>query len=244
MERQIQDKLREWASTYNAPQYFTEDPIAFPRRYADLMKKGQACLQDVEIAALMAGHLAWGRRSMIVRDTERLMTQMNHKPYEYVMEGVWRDEPTSLHRTIKWCDIARIMSRLRDIYRHCDSIEQMSITEIRCDIFGAKPDKKAANKKINMIRRWMVRDDGIVDLGLWKNSSKKNLLIPLDVHVHRSAMELGLTSRNSTDINTVMEITAAMEEVFPGDPCLGDFALFGHGVSRSGEREETIKHKL
>lgn len=39
---------------------------------------------------------------------------------------------------------------------------------IRTAIFGSKPDPNAANKKIHMFRRWMVRNDGIVDLGVWK----------------------------------------------------------------------------
>lgn len=231
MDKAIRDKLKAWAGQYNSPEYFVEDPISFPSHFHKLMKEGKARLQDVEIAALMSGHLAWGRRAMIVRDSNRLFEQMQWQPYNYVMNGVWKDDSSSLHRTIKWSEIAAIMARLKDIYTHADSIEQMSIAEIRCDIFGAKPDRNAANKKINMIRRWMVRDDGIVDLGLWKNSSKKDLLIPLDVHVHQSALDLGLTSRKSTDLRTVEEITDAFREIFPDDPCLGDFALFGHGIA-------------
>ena len=81
------------------------------------------------------------------------------------------------------------------------------------------------------MRRWMVRDDGKVDLGLWKNSDKKKLIIPLDIHVYTQAAELGLTGRKPKDITTAMEITDALREVFPEDPLLGDFALFGYGVS-------------
>ena len=29
-----------------------------------------------------------------------------------------------------------------------------------------------------------------------------------------------------------MEITDAFREIFPDDPCKGDFALFGYGVTR------------
>ena len=92
-------------------------------------------------------------------------------------------------------------------------------------------DPKAPDKKINMMRRWMVRDDGKVDLGLWKNSDQSALLIPLDVHVHDEAVALGLTQRRQTDITTVKEITGAFAEIFPGDPCKGDFALFGYGIT-------------
>lgn len=231
MDNRTADRLRAWAEKYNDIRYFTTDPIAFPRTFAQRMTVGQASLQDVEIAGLFAGHLAWGRREMIVRDSERLFDEMKWKPYEYVMEGNWRKDPVSLHRTIKWSEIAGICERLRDIYRQTDSIEALTIAEIRRDIFGSRDDANAANKKINMFRRWMVRDDGKVDLGLWKHSNKSELLIPLDVHVHRSALELGLTTRKGTDMKTVVEITDAFREIFPTDPCKGDFALFGHGIA-------------
>ena len=33
------------------------------------------------------------------------------------------------------------------------------------------------------------------------------------------------------DIRTVEEITDSFRSIFPGDPCKGDFALFGYGVT-------------
>ena len=232
MDLELQEKLISWADKYNDPIYFQEDPIAFPSRFAKEYHAQQAVLQDVEIAALFSAHLAWGRRAMIVRDCNRLFDEMNWHPYEYVMNGQWRDDKTSLHRTIKWNEIASICSRLQRLYGEMDSLESLDASDCRTEIFGSKPDKKAPNKKINMMRRWMIRDDGKVDLGLWKNSSKEDLIIPLDVHVYTQAAELGLTSRKSKDIVTAMEITDAFRDIFPGDPCKGDFALFGHGVTQ------------
>lgn len=240
MEASTADKLRQWAEYYNNPRFFEEDPIAFPTMFAKRMAEGSGVLQDVEIAGLLAAHLAWGRRAMIVRDSNRLFDEMNWKPYDYVMSGEWRDDSSSLHRTIKWSEIAAICSRLRSIYSVRPSIEGLDIQTLRCGVFGSNPDRNAANKKINMFRRWMVRRDGRVDLGLWKSSDPADLLIPLDVHVLRSANMLGLTSRTSANAITVNEITKALEEVFPGDPCLGDYALFGHGVTQGAiEKEET-----
>ena len=82
----------------------------------------------------------------------------------------------------------------------------------------------------------MVRDDGKVDFGLWKNSSPDGLVIPLDVHVYEQARANGLTSRRQKDLVTALEITDAFREIFPGDPCKGDFALFGYGVSHPAPR--------
>ena len=231
MDNSIRQTLIEWAYKYNDPQYFQEDPIIFPTKFASIHEGGGASLADVEIAALLSAHLAWGRRSMIVRDCERMFDEMCWRPYDYVMNGEYRNEAASLHRTIKWSEFAEICSRMKVIYSSRSSIEGMSDAEIRTGIFGQKEDRKAPNKKINMMRRWMVRDDGKVDLGLWKNSDKRDLILPLDVHVYTQAVALGLTGRKQKDIVTAQEITDAFREIFPDDPCLGDFALFGYGVT-------------
>ena len=233
METALKEKLISWAQKYNSPEYFVEDPIAFPRNMAGEYRRGTASLQDVEITAVIAAHLAWGRRAMIVRDCTRALDEMNWKPYDYVMRGKYRDEDSSLHRTVKWSEFAALCSNLRNIYHCQDSLEGLSNAQIRTLVFGRKEDPKAPDKKINMMRRWMVRNDGKVDLGVWKDSSPADLLIPLDVHVYTQATELGLTSRKPKDIVTVREITDAFREIWPDDPCLGDFALFGYGVTHS-----------
>ncbi len=227
----MKEQLIGWAEEYNDPKYFQEDPIIFPAEMAKKYRCGECSLADVEIAALIAAHLAWGRRSMIVRDCTRALDEMEWRPYEYVMSGDYRDEDASLHRTVKWSEFAEICRRLKAVYSGTDSIEKLSNRDIRCMIFGRKEDPKAPDKKINMMRRWMVRDDGKVDLGVWKNSDKKDLLIPLDVHVYDEAVAIGLTSRRQKDIVTVREITDAFREIFPDDPCKGDFSLFGYGVT-------------
>ena len=94
---------------------------------------------------------------------------------------------------------------------------------------------KSAAKRVNMMLRWLVRDDGIVDFGIWKTLDKRKLLIPLDTHVHQQGRAMGITTRNSADITTAKEITDYMKTIFPDDPTLGDFALFGLGVDEDGK---------
>ena len=226
-ETEVIRLLREYAAQYNDWKYFTGDPIIFPRHFAGLMAEGRATLQDVEVAAAVAAHLAWGRREMIVRDCRRAMDEMGWQPYEYVMmgwqpyeyvmAGKYRSDSTSLHRTVKWSEFAGICGRLREFYRGNESLEVLSPGQMRVRVYGQKDDPSAANKKIHMLRRWMVRDDG--------------LIIPLDVHVHRSAANLGITARRSADIRTAEEITRFLLKVFPEDPALGDFALFAVAAS-------------
>lgn len=234
MDEKMRDRLMAWAEKYNDPQYFQEDPVIFPKHFVSGPGNTYR-LADVEIAALIAAHLAWGRRSMIVRDCTRALDEMSWKPYEYVMAGEYRNDNSSLHRTVKWSEFAMICRNLRDIYSHTDSLENLDCQQIRTQVFGQKEDLRAPNKKINMMRRWMVRDDGKVDLGVWKHTGKSSLLIPLDVHVYEMAASLGLTSRKQKDIRTVQEITDAFREIFPDDPCKGDFALFGYGLYRQEE---------
>lgn len=237
MEQTTKIQLIEWAQEFNDPRYFQEDPIAFPTHFAQKMKDGNATLADVEISALLSAHLAWGRRAMIVRDCTRMFDQMQWRPYEYVMAGDYRDDDTSMHRTVKWSEFAAICSRLKQLYSSRDSLEGLTDSQFRTLVYGQKEDRRAPNKKISMMRRWMVRDDGKVDLGLWKDSDRKELIIPLDVHVYNQASELGLTKRKPKDIVTAREITDALKEVFPDDPLLGDFALFGYGVTSARFKE-------
>lgn len=250
--KEIIENVRKIAAEYNSPVHFREDPIAFPRHFASLMKGivpgdgypvppgYEVTLKDVEISAVIAAHLAWGRRNMIVRDIGRAMDEMQWKPYWYVMQGKYRNSPDSLHRTIRWSEFAMICANLREFYSHNESLEILDPQQMRVQIFGQKEDKNCANKKIHMLRRWMVRKDGIVDLGLWKSISPAELIIPLDVHVHQTALALGITERKSTDIRTAMEITDFLKECFPEDPCLGDFALFAYPVSEQAKNRKSV----
>ena len=93
--------------------------------------------------------------------------------------------------------------------------------------------RTSANKRVHMFLRWMVRRGSAVDLGLWTWADPAELLIPLDVHVMQEAIGLGLLSEGAVASRKTAELlTTAMKEVFPGDPCRGDFALFGLGVDK------------
>ncbi len=229
----IVNLLRDLSNEYNHPKYFSTDPILFPKHFAKQQLSGLASLQDIEISGILSAHLAWGRRELIVRDCKIMFEEMNWRPYDYIKGGKYRSEDISLHRTIKWSDIAQICNNLNQFYQTNNSIEVLTAAQIRSQIFGQAPNPKAANKKIHMFRRWMVRNDGVVDLGIWKNTSPADLIIPLDVHVHRSALELGITTRKSADITTATEITMFLHKAFPDDPCKGDFALFAFAATKN-----------
>ena len=234
--------IRDLSIEYNNEDFFINDPIIFPKHFVKVLngsepifkdKPNISSIQDIEIAGIIAAHLAWGRRDMIVRDITRAMDEMGWEPYNSVMGGKYKDDDISLHRTIKWSDFAVICNNLRDVYREYNTIEHFTPNQLRTKVYSKKSDLKAANKKIHMFRRWMVRNDDIVDLGVWRNISPSDLIIPLDVHVHRSALNLGITNRKSADIITANEITNYLKTIFPDDPCKGDFALFAYAATNN-----------
>ena len=94
--------------------------------------------------------------------------------------------------------------------------------------------KNSANKRIHMFLRWMVRQNSPVDLGLWDWFSPSQLIIPLDVHVLQEAKNLGLIPPTApASLTTARQITAQLQQIWPDDPCKGDFALFGLGVDET-----------
>lgn len=93
-------------------------------------------------------------------------------------------------------------------------------------------DATSACKRVCMFLRWMVRGPSPVDLGLWSDAiDRRTLVMPLDTHVVRQAVRLGLLASPSASMSAARRLTAALAEVFPEDPLRGDFALFGYGVN-------------
>jgi uncharacterized protein (TIGR02757 family) len=84
-------------------------------------------------------------------------------------------------------------------------------------------------KRLLLLLRWMARPADGVDLGMW-NVPPKRLLIPVDVHIHRLARNLGFTQRRSPSWKTTEEITRALARFDAADPVSYDFALCHMGM--------------
>ncbi len=104
------------------------------------------------------------------------------------------------------------------------------------------PRDGSACKRWNLALRWLVRrDQEGVDLGLWTHVPASALLIPLDTHVHRMSLFLGLTRRRDGSWRTAREITDSLARLDPLDPVRFDFALAHLGISgacRGGRHPE------
>lgn len=250
IDKDIVELLESESRRINNPDFIADDPVQFPRRFDDL--------RDIEITAFLSAIIAWGRRAMICRDAQKMLDLMQGEPYWYVMERGYEDldESMNIHRTFFARDMAYFMRGLRYIYERHSSLDAFShsvdagsdpypacrlvaemqkamqmcndgVVNSRCLPSNLKT---SALKRVNMALRWLVRDDGIVDMGVWKSIDKSRLYIPLDVHVGNTARSLGLLTRNANDRRSVEQLTQCLREIRPDDPVIFDYALFGIGV--------------
>ncbi len=91
------------------------------------------------------------------------------------------------------------------------------------------PRDGSACKRLMLFLRWMVRKDSI-DPGLWTGVSARELIVPLDTHMHRTARTLGLTNRTAADLRAALETTDSLREFDPEDPVRYDFSLVRLGI--------------
>lgn len=93
------------------------------------------------------------------------------------------------------------------------------------------PDPRGPSgcKRLLLLLRWMVRPADGIDLGMWRVSPAR-LLVPVDVHIHRLARNLGFTRRSSPSWKTTEEITRALARFDVADPVSYDFALCHMGM--------------
>ncbi len=246
MYEQTKEKLRRWAREYNTEAFIKDDPVQFPHRFAE--KK------DIEISAFLTSWISYGRREQILQKANNLHAAMGTSPYRWIMVEGYRGlhgiaagsgGRDTFYRFYTYAHLRGLCERLRSIYGKYNSLEDAladsrypnPIAKIQ-DVFSGIEgipvmNGSSACKRLAMFLRWMVRKDGIVDFGIWSELIKPcELIIPLDTHVHQISVALGLTAQKNATMKTAVEITEALKEVFPDDPCLGDFALFGYDINR------------
>jgi conserved hypothetical protein TIGR02757 len=241
--KSLKELLDELTATYNVPAFIETDPIQFPRSYSRL--------QDIEISALLTSVITWGKRELILRDAEKMHRIMRHAPYDYMMSGDWnalKDSGKNIHRTFFERDMWNICSGLYRYYKENDSLEDLFLTEggVLSGLDGlsrlansrhiSSPLTKSPCKRSNLMLRWLVRNDGIVDMGVWKRLFPSQLIIPLDLHVGRVSRLIWNDLPKTDRLKSALAITNHLAEFCPEDPCKYDFALFGFGEEQSRMR--------
>nr|DAY43572.1 MAG TPA: Protein of unknown function (DUF2400) [Caudoviricetes sp.] len=246
----LNENLKRWAEQYETAEFVKNDPVQIPRRYDSRV--------NIEISAFVTAWIAWGNRKQIIKKADFIDREIFHgAPYHYIVgtdtQGAapeWRqykDSPESFYRTFTFADFHDLCARLYDVYTSAESMEaaikkthetngETALSTLQ-SLFGSVngiPDfeTQSACKRLCLFLRWMCRKGSPVDFGLWDVCEPRNLIIPLDTHVHKQAIRLGLTTRRTPDLRTAIEITDRFAEIFPDDPTKGDFALFGYGVNK------------
>lgn len=247
---ELKEFLEEKYYHYNCERFIESDPIQIPKQFEDP--------KDIEIAGFLAATIAWGQRKTIISNMNKLLSQMENTPYDFIMQADEEDLNQFRdfkHRTFNGVDCIFFLQSLRNIYQNYGGLKNIfesgyrnygsiasAIRAFR-ELFFELPypertkkhvadiSKKSSAKRLNMFLRWMVRrDDRGIDFGLWDNILMKDLYIPLDIHSGNVARKLGLLKRKQNDWQAVEELTAKLKEFDPNDPVKYDYALFGLGV--------------
>ncbi|MBP5589286.1 MAG: TIGR02757 family protein [Bacteroidales bacterium] len=245
----LKEFLDEKVAQYDTISFIDTDPIRIPHRYT---KK-----EDIEISGFLAATIAWGKRTMILRNALRMMDILDDAPYDFVMNHTENDLERIkgvIHRTFNEIDLLYFIKALKHIYSEEGGLEgiftryqttdsmQPAIHEFnkiffclphekRTERHVSDPFKGSAAKRINMFLRWMVRSDGKgVDFGIWKKIPTSILSIPLDVHSGNVSRKLGLLTRKQSDAKAVEELDSRLRLFDKDDPVKYDYALFGLGV--------------
>ena len=217
---------------YHRADFIQSDPVQFPHRYT--------LKQDIEVSGLLTAIMSFGNRKQILKKADELHGLMGDSPYQYVLSCQWeKDFPSgatnSFYRMLSYADFYGYFRRLYIAYTQFESLEEalMLYPGIPMEKLCAflEVSAKSPQKKLNMFLRWMIRRDSEVDLGIWESFDRRDLIVPLDTHVCRVAHYFKLTDTETFSLKNARHITTALAVVFPDDPCLGDFALFGLGVN-------------
>ena len=248
-KKELKSFLDLKVETYNRNSFISSDPIQIPHQFS---KK-----EDIEIAGFLSATIAWGNRTMIIKNSKRMMEIMDNSPFDFIMNHSEKDLVNItdfVHRTFNSTDLQYFIKSLQNIYENYEGLEnilkplknevnyQNSITrfktiffelqhEVRTEKHISNPQKNSAAKRIHMFLRWMVREDNKgVDFGLWKTHSPAFLSCPLDVHSGNVARKLGILTRRQNDWKAVHELDTKLRSFDKKDPVKYDFALFGLGV--------------
>ncbi len=245
------EALEQLYRRYNRRRYVSPDPLEVLYRYRRL--------RDREVAAVVASALAYGRVASILKSVERVLAVMGSSPYQFIMGNAPDEIAAALdgfvHRFTTGRDLARLLIACRRVLTHRGSLGRAFAGEMRsedetvvpalgrfvdilADAAGGGfghllplPGRGSACKRMHLLLRWMVREDA-VDPGGWRQIPPGKLVVPLDVHMHRIARALGLTSRKQADMRTALEVTAGFRRLVPEDPVRYDFVLTRLGIRK------------
>lgn len=183
-------------------------------------RPAQAADRPVELAARLR---TWKHRVFVGQDLARLLAgaravQRAHGSLGHLFEAELASKGDLRDALAAWCEAIRRAGGLRRGGRRRGPSHLLP-----------DPRGSSGSKRLMLYLRWMCRPADGVDLGLW-NVDPARLQMPVDVHIHRLARNLGLTRRRALAWRATEEITAALARFDPGDPVGYDFSLCHMGM--------------
>ena len=247
LSKELKDLLEHKFNLYNTKNFISEDPISIPHTYSQK--------EDIEIISFLISIISWGNRKSIIKSGNKLTEILGSSPIDFIMRFKEKDlkKIDFVHRTFNKFDLIYCLKSLKNIYKNHDGLENVFSKNLndefmynnihnfrkiffllnhekRTEKHISNPKKNSACKRINMFLRWMVRNDGVVDFGIWKKIKPSMLSCPLDVHTANIGRKLNLISRKQNDLKTVLELDQKLRLFDKNDPVKYDYALFGMGV--------------
>ena len=246
--KMLKKKIHALYNQYNKRGYVHPDPLEFLYLYKEI--------RDREIVGLIASSLAYGRVKQILKSVSFVLDKMNPSPYVFVTHSSYRSFCKAFegftHRFATGDHLAGLLWGIKNVIARfgslnecfCHGLSPDDDTVIPAMIFFVGelvtgksepghlvplPQKGSACKRMNLFLRWMVRKDR-VDPGGWKNVPLSKLVIPLDTHMHKISLKLGLTAKKQANMNTALEITSCFKRLVPDDPVKYDFVLTRLGI--------------
>jgi len=230
------------------------DPVQFPHRYSPGPDREIAAFLAATIAWGRRDLILKSAEKMFSLMGPSPYAFIMEEKYRKIDIDSKRPKGRSIHRTFFESDLLYFCKGFRACYTQYNSLEALFAAagdvwegirvfretmargnggKTKQPVYSkhiANPASGSACKRLNLALRWLVRREGPVDLGLWKQVSPSSLFIPLDLHVGRTARLLGLLERRSNDMKAVISLTDKLKEFCPEDPVKYDLALFGMGV--------------
>ncbi len=243
--RTLKEQMDMAFNNFNAKEFVKHDPIQIVRKIAE---QSTASIADIEICAIWAATVAWGKREQIITAAVNLMTVCGGCPASFVRSGDFYDLPDdmNIHRTIKGKQFKAINHNLRATYSKIGSVADYITThhqtanELIMDLAESlqparlgSPTRNSACKRINMLMRWMVRKDD-VDLGIWNTPdlTPASLYAIMDTHVAQQAQKMGLISYPKESWKAVLELTNTYRSWDRTDPLKYDFVLMTNNLRK------------
>jgi len=245
----MSEQLERLYQCCNRREFVTPDPVEFLYRYEDPA--------DREIVGLVASSLAYGRVLQINRSVERVLERMTPFPSRFIRDAspevLRRVFSGFRHRFTTGDEMAAMLLGVKEIVAgygslhacfrgvlgHGEGTVVRALTlfvERMCAVFPGcrnsllpSPAGGSACKRLHLFLRWMVRRDA-VDPGGWDDVPASALVIPLDTHMHRMSIGLGLTRSRQANMKTALEITNSFRRMVPDDPVRYDFILTRPGI--------------